>query len=222
MLAVIIQGCMSTGGSRIDNVPMYGQPELLRPDFLKKADEDFINKSISGFNGSREKASKAWAKVANDFFNEGNLDYAMRRYNQSWLLNENNYQPYWGFGQVMIMQGDIDKAIKFYEKAKTLIDDEYQKPALYADLGLAYSHKARSLNDPNERSLYFSKASNYFMESAGLDSTYPIVWEGWANSLYHEKKFKEAWGKVKKADEMGHPVHPKFLESLRKEMPEPK
>lgn len=223
LLAILLHGCVSTGGTRIDNVPMYGQPDTVRPDFLKKADENFIKEAVAGFNGSREEASKAWAKVANDFFNEGNLDYAVRRYNQSWLLNEKNYQPYWGFGQVMIVQGNVDEAIKFYEKAKTLINDEYQKPALYTDLGLAYSFKARSFTDNlQSRNSYFELANKYFEESAELDSTYPIVWEGWANSLYHEKKFAESWEKVKKADKMGNPVHPKFRESLSKEMPEPK
>lgn len=202
---------------------MYGQPETPRPDILKKADADFIKEATAGFGGSHEEASKAWAKVANDFFKEGNLDYAMRRYNQSWLLNEKNYQPYWGFGQVKIVQGDIDEAINFYEKAKTLIDDEYQKPALLTDLGLAYSLKARGIsNDPDACNSYFSLANKYFKESAELDKTYATVWEGWANSLYYEKKYSESWEKVKKANEVGHPVHPNFRKRLCKEMSEPK
>lgn len=209
---------------------MYGQPETPLSGFVKKANEDFIKEAIgpSGpFNGNRKEASKAWAAMANDFINKGDLDYAMRRYNQSWLLDENNYQPYWGFGQIIILQRqnaqDIDKAITFYEKAKALINDEYQKQALLGDLGIAYSRKARAIsNDDEAQGKYFEMANKYFSESANMDRTYSVIYEGWANSLYHEKKYAEAWQKVKQAEAMGHPVNQKFKENLNRSMPEPK
>lgn len=99
MSLIAVSGC-ATGPTeqRIDNIPMYGQPEIPRPDFLKKADEDFIKQATSAI-GSREAASKAWYAEAERFMSQGNLDFAMRRYNQSWLLDPNNYQPYWGFAR---------------------------------------------------------------------------------------------------------------------------
>src|SRR4029450_7180882 len=81
-------GAPPSSGTRIDNIPMYGQPEIVRPDSLKQADEDFVAKVVAGF-GSREKASEAWYTQADEFMRQGNLDLAMRRYNQSWLLNPN-------------------------------------------------------------------------------------------------------------------------------------
>ena len=96
-----MNGCASpTGGQRIDNIPMYGQPEITRPDFLKKADEDFIAKASGGFGGDRKAASDAWIAQADKYMREENLDYAMRRYNQAWLLNPDSYKPYWGFARV--------------------------------------------------------------------------------------------------------------------------
>ena len=176
-VTIVIVGCTTlSGGQRIDNVPMYGQPEIQRPDPWKKADAEFIQNALELFKGDREKASKAWAQEADSFFRKGDLDYAMRRYNQAWLLNENNYQPYWGFGQVMIMRGKTDEAIKYYEKAKTHIDDDYQKPALFTDLGIAYLQKARGITSDQElRSKYFALANNYFRKSSELDSTYATV-----------------------------------------------
>src|SRR5437773_459917 len=126
---------------RIDNIPMYGQPAIPRPELLKKADEDFIKNATAG-SGSREAASKASFSEGEKFMNKGNLDYAMRRFNQSWLLNPNNYQPYWGFGRVMVAQGKFDEAIEYFEKAKQLIDDQYQKAGLLSDTAVAYSWKA--------------------------------------------------------------------------------
>ena len=231
LIVLLLTGCATriggpnsgAGQERIDNVPMYGQPEIERPEFWKRADDDFIKNAVGLFKGDREKASKAWAQEANNYFMKGDLDYAMRRYNQSWLLNENNYQPYWGFGQVMIMRGNSDEAIKYYERAKTLINDDYQKPALLTDLGIAYSRKAKDItNDQELRSKYFALANNYFRQSSEMDNTYATVWEVWANSLYHEGRYKECWEKVKKADSMGTRINPKFREKLNQTMPEPK
>ena len=90
-LSVMLIGCASTGGTRIDNIPMYGQPEIERPKMLKKVDEAFIKKASSGF-GTREEASKAWFAQGERFLSEGNLDYGMRRYNPE-LPTESRHIP---------------------------------------------------------------------------------------------------------------------------------
>lgn len=160
----LLSGCVTTGGTRIDNVPMYGQPALERPKALKRADEEFIKQASEGLGG-REKASVAWWMEGDKYMREGNLDYAMRRYNQSWLLNPNSFRPYWGFGRVLLEQGQLDESIKHLEKANQLVDDEYQKVALLTDTASVYSVKANnSANGTSERAKYFSLANRYFEE----------------------------------------------------------
>ena len=210
---------------RIDDIPMYGQPEIPRPELLQKADEEFIKEAAASFGGSREDASKAWAKVADDFLRQGNLHYALRRYNQSWLLNPNNYHPYHGFGQIMLMRGKIDDSIRYLEKAKELVNDPYQKPAVVTDTGIAYSHKAQSipLSNQSERSKYFGIANQHFEEATQLDKTYTESWRRWAYSLYEEGKYFESWEKVKKARSVGaRPFPQKFLTALSAKMQEPR
>jgi tetratricopeptide (TPR) repeat protein len=204
-----VLGCMPPGAVRIDNVPMYGQPEAERPEILKKADEDFIKQASAGF-GSREEASKAWWLVGEKFMSEGNLDFAMRRYNQSWLLNPDNYQPYWGFGRVSLAHGKVDEAIRFLEKAEELNDDAYQKVALLADMGTAYTHKD------------FAKANAKFAESIKLEANYPDAWKRWAISLYMQGDYKGAWDKFIKAESHGATFPPKFIAELEAKMPRPK
>jgi len=210
---LLLAGCASSGNARIDNVPMYGQPGIERPDTLKTADENFIQKAISGF-GTREAASKAWYAQADKFMREGNLDYAMRRYNQSWLLDPENYQPYWGFARVLLEQDKIDEAILHLEKAETLINDPYQKVALLSDMGSAYTYKG------NQNPSYFTKANKKFSESTELDPDYPNSWRRWAYSLYEQEKFKEAWEKTEKAQNLNaRPFPASFLSALKSKLP---
>jgi tetratricopeptide (TPR) repeat protein len=217
-----LSGCVTTGGTRIDNVPMYGQPAIERPEVLKIADEAFIKMASEGIGG-REKASVAWWMEGDKYVREGNLDYAMRRYNQSWLLNQNSFRPYWGFGRVLLEQGQLDEAIKHLEKAVQLVDDEYQKVALLTDTASVYSVKANSsLSGSNERAKYFSLANQFLEESTKFDPAYPNSWRTWARSLYFEGRFAEAWQKVSAARSRGAQFPPQFIEVLEAKMSEPK
>lgn len=222
-LTVLLGGCATNHGTRIDNIPMYGQPQIERPDVLKKADEDFIKQATSGF-GTREAASKAWHVQAEKFMWEGNMDFAMRRYNQSWLLNPNNYQPYWGFARFVAEQDKLDDAIEYLEKSKSLCDDNYQKVALLADAGTIYSYKADSIpkDSREERARYFTLADQNFLESTSLDPKYPDTWLRWSHSLFREGKYAEAWEMLKKARALGAKESATYLKKLEKIMPEPK
>lgn len=203
---------------------MYGQPNVQRPDGLKRADEDFIKQASEGLGG-REKASQAWALQGDKFFSEGNLDFAMRRYNQSWLLNPNNYRAYWGFGRVTLQQGTIAEAIQYLEKSKQLADDQFQKAALLSDLASAYSAQAESVpnNGGQDKARLFSLANQNFSESTTLDATYGNSWRRWAMSLYEQGNYAGAWEKVKRARlQNARPFPPQFIGALEQKMPEPK
>ena len=201
---------------------MYGQPEIVRPDFLKKADEEFVQEAVTRF-GTRENASKAWFSVAEEFMQKSDFDLAMRRYNQSWLLNPNNYQPYWGFGRVMLQKDKLTEAIKYLEKSKQLVDDQFQKVALFSDLGTAYSYSAQHAgSSPNEKNRLFKLANQNYSEAMSLDPTYGNGWRRWAMSLYEEGDYAGAWDKVKKAKaQNARPLPPAFLRALEDKLPEP-
>ncbi len=59
LVGVMLIGCQTTDTVRIDNIPMYGQPEVVRPASLRQADEDFVKEAMKGFSSRRE-ASTAW------------------------------------------------------------------------------------------------------------------------------------------------------------------
>jgi len=217
--AVLLAGCATTSPTnmqtRIDNIPMYGQPDIERPDYAKKADNDFIQGNINEF-GTRENASKAWYAIGEKFMREGNLDYAMRRYNQSWLLNPDNYQPYWGFARVLMQQNRISEALFYLEKSASLIDEPYQEVALLSDLGSAYTFKAKE--DPS----FYKKANKVFQKSTEMDATYPNSWKRWAYSLYDQGKYSESWRKVIKYEELTSRNFPaQFIEKLSQKLSRP-
>jgi tetratricopeptide (TPR) repeat protein len=217
-LLALLVGCTTPpSGPRIDNLPMYGQPGIPRPAFLKKADADFILKASSGFGGDRKVASKAWAEQAARFLAQRNLDYAMRRYNQAWLLDEANYEVYWGFGRVMVESDHFEDGIRFTKQAIELCRDDVQLPAVYSDLGVAYSYFADTMphERSSERSAAFAAANEAFTKSVDLDPKYGNAWRRWSISLAMERKYSEAAEKAKHAKELGaQPIPAKILREI--------
>ena len=218
---IILEGCVSDGGTRIDNIPMYGQPDIERPEMLKKADEDFIDKAVRGI-GSREEASKVWWHEAEKYMNAGNIDYAMRRYNQSWLLDPDNYQPYWGFARVMVAKHQYEESFTYFKKASELINDPYEKPALLSDFAIAYHNKANSLPTTG-RNLERAYKRIAMQKTTLADPKYPKSWLKWAYSLYSQENYQESWDKIIIAQKLDSSIVPEdFISDLSAKMPEPK
>ena len=217
-------GAAQSDGDATAKLPMYGQPEIPRSEELKKNDEAVIRDASFRF-GSRGAASRAlsdqgWASVK-----KGMLDFAMRRFNEAWLLNPKNYQVFWGFGAVLSEQGKLTAAIEQLETARELVDDPRQRVFLLADLGTV--HSVYGVRLPAERQLdraqHFVIANNRFAESLEIDPNNARSWRDWAISLYEQERYSEAWVKAKRAMELrAQPFPDNFLENLKKKVPEAK
>ena len=214
-------GAQSDGA---DRMPMFGQPKIVRPENLKKADEDFIRDSTLRF-GSRAAGSNALVMQGWTAIRAKQSDAAMQRFNQAWLLNPKNYRVFWGFGALMSERGKLPEALEYLETARELIDDPAQRVALLCDLGTVHSEYAARLpaNRQLERAQHFVLANSRFTESLENDPKYAMSWREWAISLYEQERYSEAWVKVKQAREnRAEPFPPDFLEKLSAKMPEPK
>ena len=205
-----------------ESLPMYGQPGIVRPDDLKKADAAFARQATTKY-GSPGAASRVWAAQGWVSLRNAKPELALQKFNQAWLLNSQNYQVFWGFGAVLSEQGRLAEAIEQLEVANQLIDEPAQKVALLSDLGSVYSELAARLPEDKQldRAQYFVKANQCFAESLEIDPKYAPSWKEWAVSLYRQERYSEAWIKAKRAIELkAEPFPAGFIDDLRKKNPE--
>lgn len=222
LVAVLVSGCAHAPSSpRIDNEPMYGQPAIPRDKVLQELDAKFIRDAVAGL-GNRERASDVWWAQAEEYFANGNFDYAMRRYNQSWLLNPDSFKPFWGFARVYAQLGPIESAIEYFEKALSMCRDDYQKPALLADFGSALVIKAdRQVLEARKEG--FAKADALIRQAIALDPSYGNAYKRLAMSLYRQDRLEEAWLMVEQAEKRSETIMPAgFLKALQQKMPRPR
>src|SRR5438067_5904966 len=100
----------------IDQVPMYGGLDRSSNPDLKAADEKLIEETTRHY-GSRAAASAAFANQGFAYYRRNDLQNAMRRFNQAWLLNPDNPDAYWGFASVLSDQQRFCEGTKHMETA---------------------------------------------------------------------------------------------------------
>ncbi len=225
LITLLLSGCMTVAEKEaIEVLPMYGQPQLARSDYLQREDAAFVKQEGYRYRGDLKRASREWSRQALDILRLGDLDAAMRRLNQAWLLDPANYQVYWGFGQVLVLRDDLAGAAGYLEQALHIVDDVYQKPALLTDTGTVYSLQGEQAESARvgQGVALFDQANARFAAAVALDGDYLPVWQHWARSLYRQGDYAAAWDKIRQARQRGVKVFSgDFLQALSARLPEP-
>jgi predicted negative regulator of RcsB-dependent stress response len=110
-------GVVAKSSVNISLMPMYGgfqkTPEQI------KGDEEFMNEVLAKYK-TKEEASVAFVGFARSYFEKGDLDMAMKRFNEAWLFSDKNPNVYIGFGDILKKRGNEKDAADMYKKAEEL------------------------------------------------------------------------------------------------------
>ena len=221
--AIVVNGQTNHPADDLSLLPMYGYPDREKPDHLKKSDAEFIKAMTAA--APREEAGRHFALKGMEYWSKGDRDTAMRRFNQSWLLDPDGYIPYWGFGMILARRGEFSEAIPLYEKALLLIDEDKKKPMLLTDAGFVYSVSGLMTRtnavDMTLSDKRFTRANELFSQAALMSPDAVQVYDQWASSLYWQGNYEKAWEMVRKARGLGHRFRPDFIDSLSQKMSKP-
>ncbi len=89
-----------------------------------EADQKLID-SVADIGVTREEGAKKFAGIASDYLRQGNISVAIKRYNQSWLLDSDCYEAYWGFAIVYLVRDkDVANAEEMFAKAASYEPDK--------------------------------------------------------------------------------------------------
>ena len=181
LLAIVNFGCTQaqTPRDEVNNtLPMYGNAKK-SPDLLA-ADQELIA-TMSKIYPNKKDGSAALAKRGWDYMYAKDLETSMRRFNQAWLLDSLNADVYWGFADLLGMQGKNEEAVGFFKKAIKL---NANNAKIYYDASVAYgglfmaTHNVTHLNSaidmlkaaarlqPNDAQIYsqLTSAYSYFVQ----------------------------------------------------------
>ena len=139
------------------------------------------------------------------YVNMGKFDNAIFDFNRALSLNPyctEIVEVYNNRGIAYLGKGEYDKAISDFNQALNF-DPNYAKA--YNNRGVAYRAKGE-----------YDKAILDFNHTLSLDPTYAITYYNRAITYFRKMEYGKAYADVKKAQKLGHQVHPEFLEELNR------
>ncbi|MDB5024741.1 MAG: hypothetical protein JWP78_2496 [Mucilaginibacter sp.] len=98
----------------INKLPMYGGVKKCKEQI--EFDQEFLKDCDKTFKTRKEATShmimRGW-----QYLYSKKLDTSMMRFNQGWLLDSLNADVYWGFGNLLGMQGKYKESLPFFERS---------------------------------------------------------------------------------------------------------
>jgi len=196
-------------------LPKYGP--LPKLDWQEASDSVFIAGMDKDYHGDRSKASMDMAGRGWQYLQQGDLDDAMRRFNQAWLLNNSNGTALWGMAAIEASAGKFDDSLKLFAEAEKGVGSQLNFSVDYAKaLGKAGAAKGDDalLKDAYDR-------FDHIYQRAPQNT---LNLQNWAITLSSVGRYSDAWAKVKLAESTPNKafLDPRFLANLESKMPRPK
>jgi len=187
---------------------------LPKPDWQKAADAVFISGMDEDYHGDRKKASTDMAARGWQYLAEEDYADAMRRFNQAWLLDNDNGVALWGMAAFEASSGKLDESLKLFAEAERFVGDRINFSVDYARaVGIAGvdRHDDALLKDAFER----------FEGIYKKDPRNTKNLQNWATTLYGVGRYSESWEKVKLAEATPNKdqLDPRFVAALQARMP---
>ena len=194
--------------------PKYGGVE--KNAAQKAADVEFLAGVDKYFNNDRTKAAKESSKRGWDFLRKGNVDDAMRRFNQAWLLNPKEGSALWGMAVVQMVKQQIEQGMRLFEEAAETQSEDID---FAVDHARAMGAAAAAANSQD----LLEKAWIRFEQNYQKAPTHTLNLQNWAISYYYVGMYPEAWQKVLLAEKTPSAavLDQRFIHDLAEKMPRP-
>lgn len=121
LLFAVVTLCIGCAHSQdclvgINKLPMYGHVKKCK----QQIDDDAQFLAYCDKLGSRKQTSEHMLMRGWEYFRKGDLDTAMMRFNQAWLLDSLNADIYWGFADVLGAQHQFKNSLPLFERSLKL------------------------------------------------------------------------------------------------------
>ncbi|MFN6943933.1 MAG: tetratricopeptide repeat protein [Cytophagaceae bacterium] len=218
LLLILLSGAAGLKGQSFNHEPMFGGAK--KPASQEKEDKRFIER-MQTIDGGQKKAAEYFIEKGWFYFHREILDTAMFRFNQAWLLDENNPDVYWGFGSIMGRREHPDKALEMFRMG--LKKNPGHVP-LKINLATAYMDKAlgKHISENNKkRLLYISNRLLTEVEAAEPENSEALY--KLAINAYLREEYKLSWAYLEKCKETGWAmILPDFVMELSSKERDPK
>jgi tetratricopeptide (TPR) repeat protein len=185
---------------QINEMPMYGGQH--NPDVA-----------------TNKESSKSAAQLGWKYYYSGDLDTAMKRFNQAWMFDRENADVYWGFGLIMGQkasqeetENNLRESIKYLgiankkkpKNARIMVDLAFS----HAILGEYLLSKKKIAKDE------FNQARILFQQAEKLEPEYPLLYSNWSVLEFYAGNYESAKKLLAKSKKLGFNPDPDYEKDL--------
>lgn len=194
--------------------PKYGTKP--KNEAQQTADAEFIASIDESYKGNRERAAEEITAKGWGLLRQGDLSNAMRRFNQSWLINNSNGTTLWGMAVIQAITGKPTEAMKLFAEAENTISEDVDFASDYA--------KAIGVTGVSTKNV--ALVDDAFKRFAHVHEKAPQHvpnLQNWAITLFLVGNYAESWKKIKLAEAAprASELDQKFIAALKSKMPRP-
>jgi len=163
--------------------PLFGgkqkaeEQRLNSTEFFIQCDKNFKD---------RIEASKFFAERGWEYLNEGLLDTATYRFNLCFLLNQNNFDAYWGLGSVSYQKGKHEESTKLLRQGLALSPENSILMIDIATVQLACYKEKKNCDDIDD-------ALRLIEKSLQIDGTNANGWLKYSIAEFQLEHYEKAW-----------------------------
>ncbi|MFZ0131473.1 MAG: hypothetical protein WAK95_02950 [Desulfobacterales bacterium] len=159
------------------------------------------------------------------YFNNGDFDTAIKRFNQSWMFNHNNVDALWGFAMITLQRAkknneepiyNLKESIRFLEMLELLEPQEIRYPI---DLALSHIFLGNELKKDN--SAYeseFTMAENLLLKAKSMQQDYPMIYANQSILEFYRGNYPKAKKLLNKAAALGFDVQQSYEKALNEKL----
>ena len=173
-LSLICLGAKPPCPKGINLLPKYGRAKKC-PEQLA-ADREFIAQ-VEQQQGSRQKGAAIFIELGWQYLAREQVNTAMNRFNQAWMLDSLNEQIEWGFGSALGMHGKNKESLPFFRIATK---QNAANKNVWHDAAVSYGN----VYSETKRVVYLDTAIIYLRKSIRLDNAYVPAYAELAK-VYH-------------------------------------
>lgn len=185
----------------INELPMYGGQHNPKVETNKK--------------NSRSAAELGWK-----YYYSGDLDTAIKRFNQAWMFDRENVDSLWGFGLIMGQRAskedtehNLRESIKYLEMATSRSS---KNARILVDLAFSHTILGEFLFSKKKNAKEeFNTARALFEQAEKLEPAYPLVYSNWSVLEFYAGNYSVAKNLLAKSKMLGFKPDPAYERDLK-------
>jgi tetratricopeptide (TPR) repeat protein len=167
-----------------------------------------------------KKFSESAAQLAWQYYYKGDLETAIKRFNQAWMFDRDSIDALWGFGLIMgrraseeLPEQNLKESIRFLGMA---VEKAPRNARILVDLALSHTTFGQYLinnGDTGSRD-EFLKAKRLYETAEKIDPNYPLLHFDWSVLEFYQGNYLKSQERLNQAKKLGFQPDPVFVQDL--------